>query len=107
MTRVVDRTSDIPGYTSDGEQDRSKMILESCKTSQRLPPIWLIQAIDESLGPGGQIFVDALDILADDTSNYSAIRLIRSLLNAIRSSKRESNCPPVSLAQGPPQPQPA
>jgi hypothetical protein len=45
---------------------------------------------DTALGPGGQVFIDDLDILADNLGSYNAIQLIRSLLSAIKTSKRKS-----------------
>ncbi|ORY35376.1 hypothetical protein BCR39DRAFT_585018 [Naematelia encephala] len=72
---LVDLTSSVPGYS--GEQDSSALLKRILDTYTSLPS-------------GTQVFIDALDLLAEDYNPSFAIRLVRSLLQSIKSSKAPS-----------------
>ncbi|WVR07373.1 hypothetical protein IAU60_004414 [Kwoniella sp. DSM 27419] len=72
-TRVIDLTGCVPGFGDD-----SGSSLASIK--------------DTILSPysGGQVFIDALDILAEDYSPSAVLSLTRSILSAIKKAKAPS-----------------
>ena len=43
---------------------------------------------DQTLGAGAQVFIDALDVIAEDYSPQISLQLIRTLLSQIKASKR-------------------
>ncbi|WVQ82057.1 hypothetical protein IAT38_004185 [Cryptococcus sp. DSM 104549] len=73
-TRVVDLTGEVPGFQAEGEESSVKSIQERILSGYT----------------GGQIFVDALDVLAEDYTPASVLGLVRSILAAIKDAKAPS-----------------
>ncbi|KAK8854930.1 hypothetical protein IAR55_003669 [Kwoniella newhampshirensis] len=71
-TRVVDLTNDLPGFTDD-------------ETSVKIIKDKIMSAFTS-----GQIFIDALDLLAEDYSPSAVLNLVRSILDTIRKAKAPS-----------------
>ncbi|WVF72626.1 hypothetical protein IAT40_007444 [Kwoniella sp. CBS 6097] len=78
-TSIIDLTDSIPGYST-SDSDSADGVTS------------LSQLSDEVISSytGGQVFIDALDILAEDHSPSSAISFTRTLLKAIRNAKAPS-----------------
>ncbi|RSH81395.1 hypothetical protein EHS25_006927 [Saitozyma podzolica] len=74
-TKVLDLTDSIPGYSSDEAwSDVQERILGAYSA--------LLQ--------GAQVFIDGIEVLAEDYSSAAALKLVRALLAAIKESK---GCP--------------
>ncbi|KAK4687941.1 elongator complex protein 5, partial [Tremellales sp. Uapishka_1] len=72
--KVLDLTDETPGFSSAPAKEIGSRILP----------------FHEDLPPGGQVFIDAIDVLASDYSPPSTLRLVRTLLKQILASKPPS-----------------
>ncbi|WWD18919.1 hypothetical protein CI109_103375 [Kwoniella shandongensis] len=81
-TTVIDLTNDVPGYTDD--ESSTKVIKDKILSSYS----------------SGQIFIDALDLLAEDYSPSAVLGMVRNVLEVIKKAKAPSRLvlllPPTS-----------
>lgn len=95
-SRVVDLTDSVPGYTEEGASlsELTGRIKAECEPSKFLNQSSTSRTdhLDTSAGEKVSIFIDALDILAEDYSTSGALRLFRDLLQLVKESKRQSTC---------------
>ncbi|WVQ99845.1 hypothetical protein IAU59_006988 [Kwoniella sp. CBS 9459] len=76
-TSIIDLTDSIPGYGYDTSPSQEASL---GKLAERILSSYT----------GGQVFIDALDVLAEDYSPSSATSFTRSLLRAIKNAKAPS-----------------
>ena len=86
-SRLIDLTDSVPEYgtPTEGLSGLEKRIRTECEVCIYIHESgWLV---DESAGEKASIYIDAIDILAEDYSISGTMRLFRNLLQLVKDSK--------------------